>query len=58
MHDSITWVGTDVHAENIVVTAIGGGSENLQARWESPNSKKGLERLAARLVEFGEARCV
>jgi len=58
MHDSITWVGMDVHAENIVVAAIRGDSENLQARWETPNTKKGLERLAERLGEFGEARCV
>jgi len=58
MHDSITWVGMDVHAENIVVAAIGDGSETVRARWETPNTNKGLERLAERLKEFGEVRCV
>lgn len=58
MHDSITWVGMDVHAENIVVAAIGDGSETVRARWETPNTKKGLERLSERLKGFGEVRCV
>ena len=58
MHDSITWVGMDVHAENIVVAAIGDGSETVRARWETPNTNKGLERLSERLKEFGDVRCV
>lgn len=58
MHDSITWVGMDVHAENIVVAAIRGDSETLLCRWDTPHTRKGLERLVERFGEFGEVRCV
>ena len=58
MHDSTTWVGMDVHAENIVVAAIRGDSEKLLSRWETPNTKTGLERLSKRLGELGEVRCM
>ena len=57
MHDSITWVGMDVHKENIVVAAINGAGETT-ARWETPNTAKGKERLAKRLAEWGNVRCV
>ena len=56
MHDSITWIGMDVHKENIVVAAVNGAGETA-ARWESPNTPKGKERLAKRLAEFGAVRC-
>lgn len=58
MSNSITWVGMDVHAENILGAAIRGSSENVLSRWETPHTRNGLERLAARLAEFGEVRCV
>ena len=58
MHDSITWVGMDVHAESIAVAAIRGDSETLLSRWDTPNTRKGLERLVERFGELGEVRCV
>jgi transposase len=58
MSNSITWVGMDVHAENITVAAVRGDSETLLARWDTPHTKKGLERLFERLSEWGEVRCV
>ena len=56
MHDSITWIGMDVHKENIVVAAVNGAG-GTAARWEAPNTVKGKERLANRLSEFGMIRC-
>lgn len=56
MHDSITWIGMDVHKENIVVTAVNGAGATT-ARWETPNTSKGKDRLAKRLSEFGTIRC-
>lgn len=56
MSDSITWIGMDVHKESIVVAAVNGAGETT-ARWESPNTLKGKERLAKRLSEFGTVRC-
>jgi len=56
MHDSITWVGMDVHKESIVVAAVNGAG-GTAARWETPNTLKGKERLAKRLSEFGMIRC-
>src|SRR5512134_95522 len=58
MSNSITWVGMDVHAENIAVAAIRGDAENLLSRWETPHTRKGLERLVERFGELGEVRCV
>jgi transposase len=57
MHDSITWIGMDVHKESIVVTAVGHDSEGIKARFETPNTDKGVHRLAKRIREFGEVRC-
>lgn len=31
MHDSITWIGMDVHKESIVVTAVGDDPECIRA---------------------------
>ena len=56
MHDSITWIGMDVHKENIVVAAVNGAGATT-ARWETPNTSKGKDRLAKRLSEFGTIRC-
>ncbi len=56
MHDSITWIGMDVHKENIVVAAVS-GTGAMAARWETPNTPKGKERLAKRLSELGTVRC-
>src|SRR4030067_1682676 len=56
MHDSITWIGMDVHKESIVVAAVNGAG-GTAARWETPNTSKGKERLAKRLSEFGTVRC-
>jgi transposase len=56
MHDSITWIGMDVHKESIVVAAVNGAG-TVAARWETPNTLKGKERLAKRLSEFGTVRC-
>jgi len=58
MHDSITWIGMDVHKESIVVTAVGNDPERIRARFELPNTDKGIDRLVARLQEFGDVRCV
>ena len=56
MHDSTTWIGMDVHKESIVVAAVNGAG-GTAARWETPNTLKGKERLAKRLSEFGTVRC-
>jgi len=56
MHDSTTWIGMDVHKESIVVAAVNGAG-GTAARWETPNTAKGKERLAKRLSEFGTIRC-
>lgn len=56
MQNSITWVGMDVHKESIVVAAVNGAG-GTAARWETPNTSKGKERLAKRLLEFGTIRC-
>lgn len=56
MHDSITWIGMDVHKESIVVAAVSGAGAT-GARWETPNTAKGKERLAKRLSELGTIRC-
>src|SRR3989337_237680 len=56
MHDSITWIGMDVHKESILVAAVNGAGATA-ARWEAPNTLKGKERLAKRLSEFGTIRC-
>ena len=58
MHDFITWIGMDVHKESISVTAVGHDSEGVKARFETPNTDKGVHRLAKRLREWGEVRCV
>src|SRR5512145_227229 len=56
MSNSITWVGMDVHKESILVAAVNGAGATT-ARWESPNTAKGKERLAQRLGELGILRC-
>ena len=56
MHDSITWIGMDVHKESIIVAAVNGAGATA-TRWEAPNTVKGKERLAQRLSEFGTIRC-
>ncbi len=56
MADSITWVGLDVHKENIVAVAIGKGGSH-EGRFEMTNSPKGKERLLARLASFPKVRC-
>lgn len=56
MSNSITWIGMDVHKEHIVVAAVSGAGATA-ARWETPNTLKGKERLARRLAEFGAVRC-
>jgi transposase len=56
MADSITWVGLDVHKDNIVAVAIGKGGTH-QGRFEMTNSPKGKERLLARLAGFPKVRC-
>ena len=58
MSDSTTWVGMDVHKENIVTVSISGDSGTVMTRWETPNTAKGKERLAAHLAGLGKARCV
>src|SRR5659263_121831 len=58
MSNSITWVGMDVHKENIVTVSISGDSGTVMTRWETPNTAKGKERLAARIAGLGKARCV
>ena len=58
MSDSTTWVGMDVHKENIVIVSISGDSGTVMARWETPNKAKGKERLAARITGLGKARRV
>ncbi len=47
MSNSTTWVGMDVHKENIVTVSISGDSGTVMTRWETPNTAKGKERLAA-----------
>ena len=54
MSNSTTWVGMDVHKENILSVSISGDSGAVTARWETPNTTKGKERLAT----LGKARCV
>jgi hypothetical protein len=39
----------DVHKENIVTVSISGDSGTGMTRWETPNTAKGKERLAARI---------
>jgi transposase len=56
MHDSITWIGLDVHKESIIVAAVNGAGATA-TRWEAPNTVKGKERLAKRLSEFGTMQC-
>ena len=58
MQNSITWVGMDVHAENIVLAAVRGSSEAIVFRAEFHNTPKGRERLAGRLAEHPPVRCV
>ena len=58
MQNSITWVGMDVHAENIVLTAVRGSTDAVLFRAEFPNTPKGRERLAGRLAENAPVRCV
>lgn len=57
MSNSITWIGMDVHKENILAAAVNGAGETLH-RWETPNTPKGKERLAKRLAGIGTVRCV
>ncbi|HLE31453.1 MAG TPA: transposase, partial [Bacteroidota bacterium] len=56
MSNSTTWIGMDVHKESIVVAAVNGAG-TVAARWETPNTSKGKDRLATRLSEFGTVRC-
>jgi len=56
MHDSITWIGMDVHKERIHVVAVNEAG-HTESRWEAPNTTKGKERLATRLAGLGKARC-
>lgn len=58
MPNSITWVGMDVHAENIVLAAIRGNTDSIVFRAEFPNTPKGRGRLAGRLAENAPVRCV
>lgn len=58
MQNSITWVGMDVHAENIVLAAVRGSTDAVLLRAELPNTPKGRERLAGRLAENAPVRCV
>jgi len=53
MHDSITWIGMDVHKESIVVTAVGNDPERIRSRFELPNTDKGIDPLAASLIAEG-----
>jgi len=56
MSDSTTWVGMDVHKENIVTVSISGDSGTRMTRRETTNTAKGKERLAARIAGLGKAR--
>lgn len=56
MSNSTTWIGMDVHKESIVVAAVNGAG-TVAARWETPNTLKGKERLAKRPSEFRTVRC-
>ena len=56
MSNSTTWIGMDVHKESILVAAVNGAGATA-ARWETPNTAKGKERLAKRLSGFGTIRC-
>ena len=58
MENSITWVGMDVHAENIVLAALRDSSDAVLFRAEFPNNPKGRERLAGRLAGNAPVRCV
>ena len=58
MMDSTTWVGMDVHKESILSVSVAGDSGAVISRWETPNTAKGKERLAARIAGLGKARCV
>jgi transposase len=58
MPNSTTWVGMDVHKESILAVAIAGDSGAVMARWETPNTAKGMGRLATRLAGLGTPRCV
>jgi hypothetical protein len=40
MHDSITWIGMDVHKERIHVVAVNEAG-HTEAHWEAPNTTKG-----------------
>lgn len=58
MDNRITCIGMDVHKESIVVTAVSHDSDSATARFEIPNTDTGVHRLAKRLREMGEVRCV
>jgi transposase len=58
MNDSSTWVGMDVHKDNLVVAAVSGASGSVVWRCEYPNTDKGLRRLAAQLKRSDSPRCV
>lgn len=58
MHDSTTWVGMDVHKENLAIAAVAGAGGNVIDRWDVPNTTKGRQRLVLRLRELGSPRCV
>jgi hypothetical protein len=45
MHDSITWIGMDVHKENILAAAVNGTGETI-SRCETPNTVVGKEMRA------------
>lgn len=58
MQNSITWVGMDVHKENILSAGVAGDSGAVTTRFETSNTPKGKDRLAARLAGMGNVRCV
>ena len=57
MSNSITWIGMDVHKENILAAAVNGSGETTFRR-ETPDTPKGKERPAKRLAGMGAVRCV
>lgn len=56
MQNSSTWVGLDVHKENIVMAVLGQNGKDLW-KFQMQNSSKGKERLLARLAEFPGVHC-
>lgn len=58
MHDSITWVGMDVHKESLVVVPVEQESGKAKDRWEIPHTAKGRQRLLGRLRGLKNPRCV